>query len=426
MRILTLLLATVMLACEPTTEANLVEPEAGSADLDGETMTAQAVRASDTERCGVPLDAVTPHGDSLPKLWPATLTVEESDTVRFRIAPQPGTLDGVARVRARSRANWSDDCRRNNWECGGRTPGVNPLYSPWLRPHPARMAWAGYTFNDGDYSAKTVEFVLTNYLRDVPLGGRQCGKGRKHHCVGEGTARQIRLDVDFRASVGETTNAYGCQVIVNIVPDGSAAAAPEFTMSDPEFTVFHDPGPTIAIYRTYQPQSEDQRRRFEEAIKWLTAYGVQWDTLRGGQLSINYFAGTGDATAITPRFFLHDPYETRGWWEPKPRVNNGGLRWLKGIVPSLGVEARRVRERFEQVKVLLHGRVYVSHEHHLARLDNAGSGTEMYNEVGGYNWVTAQEMVDDPISPASPARGCRAFSSAIPPTRLGPTVECAG
>lgn len=65
------LFAAITLACEPMTTANFV-------------------------RSGVPLDSdstgtsacVIPHGDSVPKVWPATLMVEESDTVRFRVEPR--------------------------------------------------------------------------------------------------------------------------------------------------------------------------------------------------------------------------------------------------------------------------------------------------------------------------------------------------
>ena len=204
--------------------------------------------------------------------------------------------------------------------------------------------------------------------------------------------RQVRIDVGF-VDWWSATNAYGCHVTVNIVRDGSTSSD-DAGGGDPEFTVFHDPGPTITIYSVYEeesPQSEDQRRKLKEGIRLLTAYGIQWDTLRHTQAGINFFAGTGNQPVSTPRFFLHDPYQTRGWWEGKPGVNNGGLRWLKKIVPPLGREARNQRKRFEQVKSLLEGRYWVSHEHHIAKYYD---GVEMWNRIMSYNWITVQDKVD--------------------------------
>lgn len=319
MRILTVLLAAAALACEPMTPATLVEPGAGPPDPAGDNMIARAAGASETERCGVQLDAdstgtsayVIPHGDSLPRLWPATLTVEESDTIRFRVAPQEGSLSSANNVRSWSMPNWEHDCRRNGWECTEYYAGLNPLF-----PDHSFDLWAEGSswrqFNNGDYSNKTYEYVLTEYLQKVPLEGRKCD-AQNRHCVGDETVRQIKLDVGFGEDGGwGGSNAYGCHVIVNIVTDGGIARG--YTVAgDPDFTVYHDPGPTIVIYTTYQQQSEAQRRRLEDGIKLLTAYGIGFHTLEASQTSINYFAGTGDQAAVTPRFFLHNPWETRGW-----------------------------------------------------------------------------------------------------------------
>ena len=387
MRILTLLLAAVTLACEPMTPAHLVEPEAGPVDPDRETTAARAVRASETARCGVQLDAnyVIPHGDEDPKLWPATLLVEESDTIRFRVAPQAGTLLSNS-VESWSKPNWSHNCRRNGWGCNESYSGINPLYADKFYDLWPEDFWL--SFNGGDYRNKTYEYDLTEYLKKVPLEGRKCDY-HNEHCVGDETVRQIRLDVGFAGG----TNAYGCQVLVNIVRDGAIARGDTVLPSNPEFTVYHDPGPTIAIYTTYGEQSARQRRNLEEGIQWLDNYGIPWDTLTHTQAAINFFAGTGNQNAVTPRFFLYDPYLYRGWWEPKPGVNNGGLRWVKSIVHPVSTEMRAAQRRLDQVTSLLEGRYYFSHHYHMAKvLDGVVLPASGRNTSP--NWVTMQELVD--------------------------------
>ena len=393
MRIVTLLVAAVTLACEPMTPANPVEPDAGPADPEeGITMAFGA----GTERCGVPLDAdstgtsayVIPHGDSVPKLWPGKLTVEESDTIRFRVAPQEGTLwSNIAG--SWSKPDWGHNCRRHGWACHSRYAGLNPLFPDIFYELWPEDFWLW--FNDGDYRNKTYEYELTEYLRKVPLEGRKCDF-HNEHCVGDETVRQLKLDVGFSGG----TSAYGCHVIVNIVRDGGIERGDTVVAAIPEFTVYHDPGPTIAIYTTYQVQTEFQRRLLEDGIQWLKNYGIQWDTLRHTQAAINFFAtGNSSRQVRTPRFFLYDPMEYRyNWWEPKPGVNNGGLRWLTRITSPLSTELRAARRRLEQITRLLDGRYYFSHEHHMVKLDVLGAELPPFARSWRDKWVTMQQRVD--------------------------------
>ena len=400
MRTLTLLLAAVTLACEPMTPANLVEPDAGPVDPDRETMIARAVGAADAARCGVRLDAdstdthlgaksayVIPHGDEVPKLWPGTLMVEESDTIRFRVAPQERSL-WADRAESWSKPDWGHNCRRHDWGCTPTYAALNPLFADkWYDLWPEDL-WL--SFNDGDYSNKTYEYDLTEYLKKVPLEGLKCD-AQNRHCVGDETVRQIKLDVEF---VGGTS-AYGCHVLVNIVRDGAIARGDTVLPANPEFTVYQDPGPTIAIYTTDGEQSEEQRRRLEEGIQWLKNYGIQWETRRHTQAAINFFAtGSSDQQVRTPRFFLYDPNRYGGRWDPEPGVNNGGLRWLQTIVYPLGTEMRAARKRLEQVTSLLEGRYYFSHESHLVKLDDSGMKLPPVRHSAYDNWVTMRELVD--------------------------------
>ena len=90
---------------------------------------------------------------------------------------------------------------------------------------------------------------------------------------------------------------------------------------DVSFVIYHDPDAGDAAVH-----------RYEQAIALLKAsersYAVRTVTGTG---EVDRLAGVTDS--IMPRFFLGDP-TAPGWGPSQPRVNNGGLRWLRSVVGS--------------------------------------------------------------------------------------------
>ena len=90
----------------------------------------------------------------------------------------------------------------------------------------------------------------------------------------------------------------------------------------PDFVVYHDPQVTgpAAI-------------RYGVAAGLLDAAGVVW-MLRtvSGTAKVDGLANVQNS--VLPRFFRGDP-EARGWGPSQPKGNNGGLRWLRGVLDAL-------------------------------------------------------------------------------------------
>ena len=104
-------------------------------------------------------------------------------------------------------------------------------------------------------------------------------------------------------------------------------------------------GPIITVYRDPNP-SDAAVSSYETAVKLFDAaerrYAVR--TVTDDQ-QVDRLAGVEDS--VLPRFFLGDPEEA-GWGPSEPKVNNGGLGWLRGELaeqlPGVSVADARVRE----------------------------------------------------------------------------------
>ena len=109
---------------------------------------------------------------------------------------------------------------------------------------------------------------------------------------------------------------------------GGASTPPPNSPSDPQdsapavvFVIYHDPDAGAAVVN-----------RYNQAVKLLTDAGIAYTEVVGDvQDDVDRLAGvTG---SVIPRFFLGDP--TEDGWTSQPKVNNGGLRWLKAKVSEL-------------------------------------------------------------------------------------------
>ena len=104
-------------------------------------------------------------------------------------------------------------------------------------------------------------------------------------------------------------------------------------------------GPIITVYRDPDPAGEAVGR-YETAVKLFDAAERRYEvrTVTDDQ-QVDRLAGVEDS--VMPRFFLGDPEET-GWGPSEPKVNNGGLGWLRGELapqlPGVSVADARVRE----------------------------------------------------------------------------------
>ena len=85
--------------------------------------------------------------------------------------------------------------------------------------------------------------------------------------------------------------------------------------------IYHDPNAGAAAVG-----------RYNEAIELLKAARIPYTQVLGDvQAKVDELAGvTGSVLA---RFFLGDP--TAEGWTSQPKVNNGGLRWLKTKIQEL-------------------------------------------------------------------------------------------
>ena len=81
------------------------------------------------------------------------------------------------------------------------------------------------------------------------------------------------------------------------------------------FVIYHDPGAGARAVG-----------RYNQAVALLKAAGISYSEVTGDvRAEAGRLAGVGNS--VMPRFFLGDP--TASDWTSQPKVNNGGLRWLK-------------------------------------------------------------------------------------------------
>ena len=92
-----------------------------------------------------------------------------------------------------------------------------------------------------------------------------------------------------------------------------------------------EPAVSFAIY--YDPDAgEDAVDRYNQGVKLLKDAGISYTEVIGDvQEDVDRLAGVTDS--VIPRFFLGDPTDED--WTPEPKVNNGGLRWLKQKIAEL-------------------------------------------------------------------------------------------
>ena len=114
-------------------------------------------------------------------------------------------------------------------------------------------------------------------------------------------------------------------------------------------------GPTFTVY--HDPDLKDAAaNRYETAIGLLDDAGWLYTVRRvTGTDEVDRLAGVSNS--IIPRFFLGDP-EDPDWGPSQPKVNNGGLRWLRAKlaalqasrpVPGVSVADARVHEAADAV-----------------------------------------------------------------------------
>ena len=90
----------------------------------------------------------------------------------------------------------------------------------------------------------------------------------------------------------------------------------------PTITIYHDPNHSPAAVS-----------RYDAAIQLLTDAGRPYLVrLVTGTSEVDWLAKVSNSTM--PRFFLDDPKVHWKWGPSKPKVNNGGLRWLRSVLES--------------------------------------------------------------------------------------------
>ena len=115
------------------------------------------------------------------------------------------------------------------------------------------------------------------------------------------------------------TGSFTLTLETSAPPSDPADATPAVS-----FVIYHDPD-----------ASSEAVDRYNQAVALLAAAGIAYTEVIGDvQDEASRLAGVTDS--VLPRFFLGDP--TAPDWTSQPKVNNGGLRWLKGKVAELSEE----------------------------------------------------------------------------------------
>ena len=97
---------------------------------------------------------------------------------------------------------------------------------------------------------------------------------------------------------------------------GTTSAAPA---APAQFAVYHDASDSATT------------GRYDEGIRALETASVSYVVRSATRAQVSTLAGV--SSSVMPRFFFGDP--TAPGWPSQPRVNNGGLQWLKGKVAEL-------------------------------------------------------------------------------------------
>ncbi len=113
---------------------------------------------------------------------------------------------------------------------------------------------------------------------------------------------------------------------------GTGDSEPEEEQSEPQQAPA-DSTPAVSFVIYYDPNAGAAAAdRYNQATALLTEAGIAYSEVVGDvQDEVDRLAGV--TNSIIPRFFLGDP--TSPDWVSEPRVNNGGLRWLKQKVAEL-------------------------------------------------------------------------------------------
>ena len=109
-----------------------------------------------------------------------------------------------------------------------------------------------------------------------------------------------------------------------LLAEGTASGATEprtgTSTAPAQFVIYHD-----------ADHSADAVSRYDEAVGLLDAAGESYLVRTvTGTAKVDRLAGV--TNSVMPRFFLGDP-EAEGWGPSQPKVNNGGLNWLRKQLP---------------------------------------------------------------------------------------------
>ena len=148
-------------------------------------------------------------------------------------------------------------------------------------------------------------------------GGGEREQPHRHRPVcGHELHRQRR-----RAGRGQSLTAEGVASGATAPRTGQAGREPEVPAAPgaPHFVIYHDPNAGPAAVR-----------RYNQATALLTSTRTSFSAVAGDvHDEVDRLAGV--TNSILPRFFLGDP-TAPGWGPSQPKVNNGGLRWLRSVV----------------------------------------------------------------------------------------------
>ncbi len=144
---------------------------------------------------------------------------------------------------------------------------------------------------------------------------------------------------DLSAGTSYTVNVAALDADNSLLAEGTAsgttatatggASGESETPAAPRFVIYHDPSDAAAV------------RRYGQAVQALATAGVSYVTRHASRAEVSLLARVSNS--IMPRFFFGDP-TAPGWGPSQPKVNNGGLRWLKSRLATLaGLSVADVR-----------------------------------------------------------------------------------
>ena len=125
-------------------------------------------------------------------------------------------------------------------------------------------------------------------------------------------------------TVAFTDDAGNAETLTSAATAAVAAEDPPEDETDVTFVIYHDPDAGDAAVD-----------RYNRAVTLLTDESITYGEAVG-DIRDEASRLAGVTNSVLPRFFLGDP--TASDWTSEPKVNNGGLRWLKGKVAELSGE----------------------------------------------------------------------------------------